>query len=223
LFLFEKPLKVLDDETTGASGSVEFEVSKSQNFYATAFADGFLPKASRQLRAGDVTKITLSQAVSGNNGDLEVTVRNADNEIVAGASVELISQDGFNLGYPPAESGSYGIAAFTEVESDALIRAHAVHGSQSGDSDVFSVQAGETASAQVALDRNFALILARAQDYSQSQQAFVTNATITAHYKEQAIASCKTPENGSYCNITVYANVPVVLKAQASGFDERIL
>ncbi|MBS3069944.1 hypothetical protein J4220_00365 [Candidatus Micrarchaeota archaeon] len=220
LFLFEKPFKVLDDGTTDASGAIEFEVSKSQNFYATAFADGFLPKASRQLRAGDVTKITLSQAVSGNNGDLEVTVRNADNEIVAGASVELISQDGFNLGYPPAESGSDGIAAFTEVESDALIRAHAVHGSQSGDSDVFSVQAGETASAQVALDRNFALILARAQDYSQSQQAFVTNATITAHYKEQAIASCKTPENGSYCNITVYANVPVVLKAQASGFAE---
>ena len=220
LFLFEKPFKVLDDETTGASGSVEFEVSKSQNFYATAFADGFLPKASRQLRAGDVAKITLAQAVSGNNGDLEVTVRNADGQLVSGAGVELVSQDGFNLGYPPSETGSDGIAAFSEVESDKPIRAHAVLGSQSGESDVFSVQSGETTGAQVVLDRNFALILARAQDYSQSQQTFVANATVTAYYKDNAIASCKTPSNGSYCNISVYANAPIVLKAIASGFAE---
>ncbi|MEM4255032.1 MAG: carboxypeptidase-like regulatory domain-containing protein [Candidatus Norongarragalinales archaeon] len=218
LFLFAKPFKTIDDKNTNEFGIAEFEVSKSQNFYATAFADGFLPKTSRQLRAGESTKMSLVEAVAGNNGELEVKVRNADGQLVAGASVELVSEDGFNLGYPATETDSDGIALLSEVESDKQMKAHAIFGSQSGSSDVFAVQAGETTAIEVTLDRNFARILARAQDYSQSQQTFVENTTITAFYKDQAIASCNTPSNGSYCNLSVYANVPVLLKAEADGY-----
>ncbi len=219
LFLFTRPLSILGEKQADDSGAASFDVSKDGIFYATAVADGFLPRITRQLKGGEITKISLLSAAAGNNGALEVTVRDADGNYIANANVELTSDDGFNLGYVPQESGSDGIAAFAQVETSKPMRALAVFGSQTGTSDVFQVSSGDTTKVEVDLDRNTAKMLVRAKDYSQSQDAFL-NATITAFYKGTAIGSCQSVDSGSYCNITVYANVPITLQANASGFAD---
>ncbi|MFH1056930.1 MAG: carboxypeptidase-like regulatory domain-containing protein, partial [Candidatus Micrarchaeota archaeon] len=216
LFAVSSPLRVLGEKTTNVQGKVEFEVSRTILFYATVYAEGFIPERTRQMRSGEQTTVFLEKIVVGSTGELEVLVKNADGNSIQAANVELISDDGFSLGYPAEETGADGLARFVGVEADVNMVAFGISGSQNGSSALFSVSPGSTKRVDVVLQRTFARILARAWDVSQSD-VFI-NATITAFDGNTPIVSCTSPTDGSYCTLDVYSNKPIVLKASAEGF-----
>ena len=221
LFLYNTPQKFMDEEQADFQGKAVFEVSNTQFFYATAFADGFLPQVSRQLRGGDATKLVLKKTAAGNNGVLEVKVKNADAQLVAGANVELYTKEGFYAGYPAGETDADGIAAFEEIASDAEYNAKAFYGSQSGNSDLFTVPAGETMEIEITLERVFAEIGVRLKNAAGSSDAFIPG-EVKAFAGNAEIGSCVSPQTGGYCTIRVYALTPIVLKSQPNGFTEFV-
>jgi hypothetical protein len=207
-------------QQSGSDGSTTFTLSPGVSAYAVAWKQGYLPGRALNLKAGDAPQIQLAQAIVGSYADAEITVRDADGELVPAARVRLEYSDGFDVGMPEQTTGADGIALFAQLPVGSPIRAVAAHGSLKGYSDTFSLsfsEVGDAAhAAEVMLEPSLGDLLAIAVDVTTGQA--VPAASFTAVSGNQVLANCTAPAGANTCALRVRAGREVVVKASASGY-----
>ena len=219
IFQMSKPDKTMDSKSTAATGIAVFDLAFGQMVYATVWASGYLPGVSKSLSGGYATEIKLSKLVPGNYGDALVKVNDADGNPVELAKVWFEDSEGFNVGLPALESGVDGSVSFIGLPLQKSLKAVGVLGSLRGASDLFEAEAGTEKEVSLQLERAFAFVNVSAKDRTKTQNAFVL-AEVKAYYNGEEIASCYTraEDANASCQLKVYANRDVVLKAKAVGF-----
>ncbi|MFH1779851.1 MAG: hypothetical protein ABH803_01760, partial [Candidatus Micrarchaeota archaeon] len=218
LYLQGENRVLLLEEQTDSSGKTVLEVDKNLAYYATIYADGFMPLLIKDFIIVEKRELFLDKLLPGNNAELEVLVEDADGVEVEFAKVLLVYPDGFPVGFPAQETGADGKILFEGVPLDT-IGAFASKGSLTGESDFTQVGLGEN-SLSVSLERGLGIVRVRARDSTEKRLVLVP-VTVTAFVDEEEIGSCVTLSSGDgYCDLSIWANSPVVLKTSAQGFVE---
>ncbi|NUN11731.1 carboxypeptidase regulatory-like domain-containing protein, partial [Candidatus Micrarchaeota archaeon] len=216
LYLQNEERILIDEQFTSSDGKAVFDTIQGSTYYVTAFAEGFLPLLEKGLIGGAERQYKLTKLLPGNHGDLEVEVLDADENPVEFAQVKLAYTDGFPLGMPVFETGADGKVLIEGVPLQN-IKALVTKGALNGESDAIQVTISEN-KLVAHLERGFGTIRVRTRDASEAKRVLIA-ASIDAFVDEEKIVSCNTLSTGDgYCELKVWANNPIVLKANAGGF-----
>ncbi|MBI5226577.1 hypothetical protein HY994_05085 [Candidatus Micrarchaeota archaeon] len=195
------------------AGNVSFDVDPSGHFYATVWAQGYLPDRTRVMTGGDIVPILLKPILVGNHGSLNVTVLDDAGVVVSGASVRLITSDGFPVGVPSADTSLDGTVRFDDLPLSSF-RAVAVFGAQVGQSDTFSISL-EPRSVFVNLLPATAFVSVKGFD-AVNKTAIPAGFVATLSSTGKVVGSCNS--NGTSCSILVPANRNILIHANSTGF-----
>ncbi|MGC8850921.1 MAG: MSCRAMM family protein [Candidatus Micrarchaeia archaeon] len=221
LYLLESN-KLLGSSSTDENGLASFEVSSAiplTSVYVTAYAEGFLP-LSRELSGKD-SSFVLQAAVTGNNADLAVRVKDDDGVLVSGATVVLLDGEGKILGMPAGTTDSAGIADFHGVPVGVELRARAASAPRFGESDVFSLSLGEEErTVDVFLAPARGSIRVFAEDLASGKPVAALKATAKLARDGTLEGSCVTDDNGSCIIQDVVAGKEVILVVSGPGYVE---
>ena len=207
------PRAVTDTVFADDDGKVTFDVAATARVYATVWAPGFLPATTRVLTGGEFTQQVLQPVLVGNHGLLNVTVVDDAGAVVSGASISLLTHDGFALGIPPQDTGLDGVTIFDNLPLQR-VKATAVYGPQVGHSDITEITL-EPKSLRITLQPATAFVSVKAFDAA-NQSAITATFTAALSSNNRVVGSCQA--NGTACSIQVPANRPLVLYANATGY-----
>ncbi|HEV8289788.1 MAG TPA: carboxypeptidase-like regulatory domain-containing protein [Candidatus Norongarragalinales archaeon] len=216
MFFTNTPDKARLRSTTNTNGQASFVLAKGVNAYITASHEDYLPACAgcaAPLQAGDSSTITLPRAVIGNYGSAEVSVVDEDGVPVSGADVDLFNNDGFYLGAPREITDGNGIATFEQLPLTTNIKARAAIDARDAESDVFNIDLGEPAQAQIKLGPAQGTISVTLKDATTKS---VIDGTVNAFEGNLPVAQCTT--TGGSCNVKVRANAQITIRADAASY-----
>ena len=211
----------VDMKFTDESGTALFDASATESYYATAFAESYLPGFKASAKTGDSFTITLEEQAAGNFADATVQVT-ADGEPASGAIITLISRggsrNGFSVGLPTLYAGPDGIArAIVPTKLDSAgykLVALATLGDKAGESDgVAVVQQGTVLKVQLKYPQAFV----RAIAIDKLSGRNVSNGLAQAFTNGSAATSCITDATGT-CTMTLDAGRPYTFTFGAPGY-----
>ena len=134
----------ISSTSTDSEGNASFSISSDvelSSFYATAFAEDFLP--SNIIVSSSSVTLVLKRVLAGNNAAFEAEVSNLDKQAVSGAKTVLYDENGRFFGAPVVESDLNGFAQFHQMPVNKQLRAKAKYRSQVGSSDIFVLSAAD--------------------------------------------------------------------------------
>lgn len=214
LYLSQGTLRAVSDTVfADEQGKVVFDIAPTARVYATVWAPGFLPAMTRVMTGGEFTQQILQPVLVGNHGSLNVTVIDDAGVVVSGASVSLLTHDGFALGVPAQDTGLDGMTIFENLPLQRL-KANAVYGSQIGSSDITEIGL-EPKYLTITLQPATAFVSAKAFDAA-TQTAISANFTAILSSSGRELGSCES--KGPACSIQIPANRNVFLRANSTGY-----
>ncbi len=202
---------------TNSDGTAFFELEKSLSTYATAYLSGYLPGVFPFMKAGDKQNVSLKKLAAGNNGAVEVTVKEVDGSAAEGASVKLFYEEGFFAGYPDKRTDADGKVVFPNVSVVGNFHAIATIGSRQGKSSDFSVPISEKPlKVKITLEPTVGTFVVSAKD--RYEGTAVSPATVTALISGTKAAGCTIAAGEDACEVVVQSNVDVELVVNATGY-----
>lgn len=211
----------LGAQFTDIDGMALLETDKT--VYAAIRMEEYLPELALDLVAGDKRTVELQKINEDNSAQVKAFVLDADGNLVEGAKVNILTDDGFFIGYETQNSHEDGTTTFADVplelrggEAKYILKASA-HG-VSGTSSSFILQAAETKEVVVRLDRQMGTAIIKLKDIT--SQKPILNGSVVAYTREDGVkidkAECRI--SNSSCEIRVPANKAIYFKVASEGY-----
>ncbi|MFA6048561.1 MAG: carboxypeptidase-like regulatory domain-containing protein [Candidatus Micrarchaeia archaeon] len=203
-----------------SDGEAEFEIGKNVMAYATAYAQGYLPRIfpTVPIMPKDAkVNVTLQKLAAGNNGPLEISVQEYDGTPAEGAKVVLFTEDGFVAGYPEQSANADGKVVFKNVSTAESFVAKASLESRSGTSGVFEVPVSDKPK-KVSIRLNYATGVFVVSARDRYADVPVSPATVRAFAAGEEVGKCEIAAGAGSCELTVKSGQETNIRVAAAGF-----
>ncbi|MEK6843493.1 MAG: carboxypeptidase-like regulatory domain-containing protein, partial [Candidatus Micrarchaeota archaeon] len=210
----------LATKTTNADGKVAFSTDKL--VYATFSKEGYLPTYELDLIAGDDKSIILQKISEDSVGSVNVKVIDFDGELVQGAKVNLMTQEGYFTGIREAISMEDGIAKFENVPiellgDEAKYIAKGNFESVSGSSSMFLPQVNEVIEIPLKLSQAKGNAIISLKDATNGKPINSGKASAYLRQDDSKISDCSDFSSGT-CTIEIPANKLAYFKITSQNF-----
>lgn len=210
----------LSTKTTNADGKIAFSTDKL--VYATFSKEGYLPTYELDLIAGDDRSIVLQKISDDSVGSVNVKVIDFDGELVQGAKVNLMTQEGYFAGIKEAISMEDGIAKFENVPiellgDEAKYIAKGNFESVSGSSSMFLPQVNEVVEIPLKLNQAKGTAIISLKDATNGKPINSGKASAYLRMDDSKIIDCNDFSSGT-CTIDIPANKLIYFKISSQNF-----